>query len=85
MTVRGRFMRLGGMVESSVRSVLTRFDKNRPRFDGGRREEERGTWMHFCSTSPPHIWTSRKVRLIKLGRMVESRVESVLTKFGENH
>ena len=41
MTVRGRFMRLGGTVESSVRSVLTRFDKNRPRFEGGRREEER--------------------------------------------
>ena len=52
MTVMGRFMRLGGMVESSVGSVLTRFDKNRPRFEGGRREEERGLGRIFAT--PPH-------------------------------
>ena len=51
-------MKLGGMVESSVESVLTRFEENRLRFEGGRREVVGGLGRIFAT--PPHPISGRQ-------------------------
>ena len=84
MSRKVRLIKPGRMVESSVESVLTRFEENCPRFEGGRRVEVGGHGRIFAAPPHGHIWRKLRGGLMKLWGMVEDSIESQLTKFEKN-
>lgn len=77
-------MKLGGMVDISVESQLTKFEKNRTGFEGGRREVVEG--LGCILAAPPHenIWATVRGRLLNLREIIESSADIVLIEVEEN-